>query len=140
MENGPQLIISIIYAMNTMNTTKISNATVLSFVASLLSVILALSSFYANKLNREDAEIRMYDLKFYNQDGDPLIQTEKDSIKKTKGRKHALEKKLAAVFGSSHENIEIGSVTVANAGVIMFVSHHVPRKDLAKPNAAYNLR
>eukprot|EP01083_Nonionella_stella_P185690 677691_1 len=139
MENGPQLIISVIYAMNT-RETGISDATVLSFVASLLSVILAVSSFYANKLGRKDAEIRMYDLKFYNQDGDPLTQIEKDSIKKNKGRKHALEKKLAAIFGSSHENIEIGSVTVMNSGLIMFVSHHVPRKDLSKHNAAYNLR
>eukprot|EP01083_Nonionella_stella_P078463 214754_1 len=140
MENGPQLIISVIYAYHTIGDTGISDATVLSFVASLLSVILAVSSFYANKLGRKDAEIRMYDLKFYNQDGDPLTQIEKESIKKKKGRKHALEKKLAELFGSSHENIEIGSVTVANSGVIMFVSHHVPKKDLEKHNAAYNLR
>eukprot|EP01084_Bolivina_argentea_P110379 197118_1 len=131
LENGPQLIVQIIYATQTSN---ISTPIFLAFIGSFLSIILAISSYFANRENRKNSESKSYYVRFCNENGTKLDVEQEKNIQTNKGRTDKLQKAISKVFGVSHDNIEIGYVWVRKDGVEMYISHYLSKSEMSKYN------
>eukprot|EP01084_Bolivina_argentea_P033675 62272_1 len=110
------------------------NATVfMSFVASLLSIIMAIAIYFTDKNSRKNAIFVSYPVEFLNKNINQLSLQQKNNILKKKGRKEELEESIANLLRISHENIEIGYVTVINNGLQMQISHCLSFQQLIIP-------
>eukprot|EP01084_Bolivina_argentea_P174049 301487_1 len=138
MENIPQLFIQLLYAME---IGSITYATVFAAIGSLLSIIIAVSSYYANVVSQKKSDIVSYSLRFTNAEApfnDVLTEEQQRKIKNNKGRKGYLERVIATIFTISYEAIEIGYVTVMNNGLEMNISHFVSKAVLKEYNNRLN--
>eukprot|EP01084_Bolivina_argentea_P041222 76060_1 len=102
----------------------------MSFIASLLSIIMAIATYFADKHSRQNAIFVSYPVEFCNGNISILSLEHKNNIVKRKGRKGELEKSIANSLKMSHENIEIGYVTIINNGLQMQISHCLSFKHL----------
>ena len=127
MEDIPQLIIQILYAVLTTKTaSNLSLAVFLAFVGSILSILMAVASYIANKENDKNDEYVSYMIRFINRNSTKLSEQEKVDIMQKKERKERLQKSMGAAFGTSHENIECGYSKIINNGLEMHVIHFIP--------------
>eukprot|EP01083_Nonionella_stella_P087767 244300_1 len=134
-EDFPNLGIQIIYAHF---TSVISSDVFMAFIASSLSIILAVSTYFANRFGRKHSVFVNYHLLFRK--STRLTDTEKENISNTKGRKEELAKSMANIFVTSHQNIEIGFVTVMNDGLKMIICHSLSVVTLLRHYATEDIK
>eukprot|EP01083_Nonionella_stella_P136869 416634_1 len=136
LENGPQLIIQILYSIQIEDITP---ATYFAFIGSLLSVIMVVASFCAHRISAKDADNVSYFIKFCSKRG-PISNNHQLLIQKKKGRAAELQKLIARQFNISHESIEIGYNTTISDGVEYNISHYISKHSLNSYNKLLNAR
>eukprot|EP01083_Nonionella_stella_P043196 116559_1 len=136
LENGPQLIIQIIYSIQIGDITA---ATYFAFIGSVLAIIMIVASFCANQRAAKDAHNLSYSIKFCSRCG-PISNDYQLQIEKKKGRAAELQKLIAKQFNISHESIEIGYNTVISDGVEYNISHYISKHSLNSYNKLLNAR
>merc|ERR1712228_314887 len=108
-------------------------------VGSVLSILMVLASFYANKIGRKNSSSEYYYLLYSNNAKDAELTAEQTTkIDKSKGRKEALEKAMARVFGISANQLEIGHVWKERDGLRMYVGQQLTKNKLEQYNASLN--
>ena len=124
-ENVPQLLIQIIYSYV---INKLENATILAFIASLLSIIASLVVYYAQKEQSEKFITWRYFLKL---EANQMIDTESQAkITANKGLKNKLRDALCKVYGISNKSIEIGYVTLNDRGCRIHLQHSIFKSEM----------
>eukprot|EP01083_Nonionella_stella_P077356 211189_1 len=134
-ENGPQILIQIIYAWAIFNVNgdwNPSPAVVFAFVGSSLSVLMAVASYYAVKNIHQDSNVMDYYLRFENMKKREMSIDDKNNIVQRKGRKRELTKSIVKTLSISEEAMQIGYVWINNNGLEMHISHFVSKAELAK--------
>eukprot|EP01083_Nonionella_stella_P109777 320471_1 len=113
MENVPQLCLQVLYSFI---TSDLENATVLSFVASSLSVIASVVVYKARKVQNVKVEITKYWLEFVDvsinniarpNQSQSIHPDERKSIKRNKGLRVDLVTDLCQEFGIARKSLEI---------------------------------
>eukprot|EP01084_Bolivina_argentea_P092256 166002_1 len=135
--NGPQLFIQIIYASL---TKQMSSATFLALIGSSLSIITTVSAYVANKINRKNSEIILYQLQFVDNNIDVLSEILINKISKRKGRKDELQKSIAMTLRASHQNIEIGYDEIMPKGIEICIAHYIQESELLLQSTSNGLR
>eukprot|EP01083_Nonionella_stella_P148291 469129_1 len=128
-ENAPQIVIQIVYTIA--RGGDINDAVVFAFIGSMLSVVMTLASYYAQKNVNKDANVMSYYLRFDTGVG-KLSSDQVKKIENTKGRTKELTAAMVKALNISEENIQIGYVWISNNGLEMSVSHFLTKAELAK--------
>eukprot|EP01083_Nonionella_stella_P298711 1013867_1 len=125
MENCPQLVIQVVYAIN---RNKLENATILAFFASLLSVVASLIIYQAQRDQAEGTVNAKYFIRFGKKN--PIDDQQKKRIARNKGYKQRLAKHMCEAFGISQKSIEVGFVTPNTNGCVVRLQHSIFKDDL----------
>eukprot|EP01083_Nonionella_stella_P222284 793368_1 len=125
LENGPQLIIQIVYSII---TKEFATATILAFVASSLSVIASIIIYQAQKAVSDDYIITKYFIRLFTPNRINADQTQQ--IKDRKGLKAKLGEMLCQIYGISHQSVEVGFVTVNDNGCLLHIQQAIFKADL----------
>eukprot|EP01083_Nonionella_stella_P312351 1116856_1 len=128
-ENAPQIVIQIVYTIA--RGGDINDAVVFAFIGSMLSVVMTLASYYAQKNVNKDANVMSYYLRFDTGVG-KLSSDQVKKIENTKGRTKELTAAMVKALNISEENIQIGYVWILNNGLELSVSHFLTKAELAK--------
>eukprot|EP01083_Nonionella_stella_P272095 922425_1 len=134
LENGPQLIIQIIYSVLIHN---LSTSVVLAFTASLLSIIATVAVYYAQTKaqNSEDSVAILYSMDFCFKDTSNSAVLTKDELAlfdRKKERKNELTRSICGQYKIPFECMEIGFVKVVSNGCIINIVHYVFKEQLKK--------
>eukprot|EP01083_Nonionella_stella_P260780 888698_1 len=136
LENGPQLIIQVVYAWATLTATNSDTATlpdavVLAFIGSSLSVLMAVARWYAHR-HGTAANVVSYYLRFEATSQTAIAADQKGKIEAKKRKKKKLTESIANALAISQEAIQIGYVWTIPDGCEMRIVHFVSKTDLAK--------
>eukprot|EP01084_Bolivina_argentea_P200840 343385_1 len=131
-ENGPQLLVQIGYAYAIGDLTQ---NTILAFSTSVMSIIASILNFAINR----DKKGAVFDICYFweikkskGKELSKLSKNEKIHVKKQKGIKLALAKKIVKLYGDIDiANFEIGYVTIRNDNFVIRVCQHLHEQDLA---------
>eukprot|EP01083_Nonionella_stella_P234101 824244_1 len=127
LENVPQLGVQILYVMYREGNP--SQNTVLSFVASLLSIIAAVMSYILQRL-ASDCYVVQYKLEMRKKEKGVLTSDETNLILKRKECKKKWRQLVAAALNIQETAIEFGFVSLTNKGVTVNMIHYVFKTDL----------
>eukprot|EP01083_Nonionella_stella_P191937 709977_1 len=126
MENCPQILIQVVYAIN---RNELENATVLAFLASSLSVVASVIIYQAQKDIDDETVIAKYFVRFANLKK-TIDEGQEKKIAQKKGYKKHLGKAMCQEFEIDPKSIEIGYITPTNNGCIVRLQHSFGRNKL----------
>eukprot|EP01084_Bolivina_argentea_P182145 314516_1 len=135
LENGPQLIIQILYSLI---ISEFESDTILAFVASSLSIIASIITYYAQKEQTKDFIVEQYFIRFHTPND--LTNTQQEKIEQRKGLKMGLGASLCSAFNISNKSIEVGFITKNKNGCSIHLQHSIFKDDLnsAKEKVFHN--
>ena len=134
-ENIPQIIIQVIYLQTGEGNFEV---TILAMAASLLSVASTLIIYFGEKDNQEDDTVAKYFLRLFKMDSETGLaaaasKAAKDAIKSNRKKKKGLMEVLKEQVGSGGDKqIEVGTITMKDYGVIVHVQQLVTAAKLMK--------
>eukprot|EP01083_Nonionella_stella_P217367 780468_1 len=136
-ENCPQFCCQLLYIIYLDNVP--SQNTILSMVASLLSIIAAVLS-YLLQIKSPDCFPAQYDLEMAKttSNDDKLTDEEKTNISQNKERKRSWRKAIASVMSIPQSSLELGYVTMGDKGCTVHVVHYPFKQELHSMNTADN--
>eukprot|EP01083_Nonionella_stella_P177550 624447_1 len=132
LENGPQLVLQIIYVTY---VDGVDGAMIMAFTASLLSVIATLAAFYAQSSSdkSENNTVVQYALYLCFKDHSQiLLDDESKSLRYRKERKAQLSRSICSLFQFPQESIEVGYIKIVSDGCVMNMVHYVFEEQLNK--------
>eukprot|EP01084_Bolivina_argentea_P219476 372232_1 len=122
LENIPQLFFQMLYIIYLEGTP--SNNTLLSFIASTLSIIAALLSWFIQSTSSKYVVIQ-YNLEMKKTGEAILLANEKQQILQNKERKNSFKNALCHSLNISENQMELGFVTVTSTGFKMHVIQYI---------------
>jgi len=155
LENLPQIFFQLMY---TAAIGKISNGVVFAFVASLLSVLSTIISYFIDRNDADTKVVRYYlvttcqnrtalppspdsnkTLHSVSLPNDTQITAEERiNLLKNKGKRRKLSTEIAELFGIPRKNIQIGNSIVTKHGLISLIIHFVNISDLKQMSVEMN--
>eukprot|EP01083_Nonionella_stella_P085069 235621_1 len=132
LENGPQLVLQIIYASY---VGGVDGAMIMAFTASSLSVVATLAAFYAQSSSdkSENNTVVQYALYLCFRDGTQILtDDESKALRDRKERKAQLSRSICSLFQFPLGSIEIGFIKIVSDGCVMNMVHYVFEEQLSR--------
>eukprot|EP01084_Bolivina_argentea_P082134 148726_1 len=135
LQNIVQTIIQCVY-IATIHI--ITPNTAFAFVASFLSITGAMLSYYVQKESSNSTPVQYYlqlvPTKNTNESGDAIItDEERENIKRFRGIRKELKKKIAQACGANERSLEIGNIEITNIVNIHMV-HYMDDSEMNELN------
>eukprot|EP01083_Nonionella_stella_P183018 660197_1 len=128
LENIPQLMIQVVYANA---SGEISANTAFSFLASVLSILVAVTSYLIEKTDENIATFAYYvEVKKAQDDmkenvPSQLSDEEKRKLGLNKGKTEGLSKQISGAFGCNYKDIEVSmNSEITDTALVLYIIHH----------------
>eukprot|EP01083_Nonionella_stella_P258859 884262_1 len=132
LENGPQLVLQIIYAAY---VNSVDGAMIMAFTASLLSVVATLAAYHAQSSSDKSKNntVVQYALYLCFKDSTQILKDdESKSLRDRKERKAQLSRSICSLFQFPQGSIEIGFIKIVSDGCVINIVHYVFEEQLKR--------